>query len=97
MCPKDLCSVNTFYNCLSFCKSTTRGNVALSECFPPMISCLTTSCVFSHFPGKLKNGQSITLADGTVVHPDQVLGESELSKYFVGALILYVTCFLCAI
>ena len=34
--------------------------------------------------GKLKNGQSITLADGTVIHPDQVLGESELSKYFIG-------------
>lgn len=32
--------------------------------------------------GKLKKGETITLADGTVIKPEQVLGESEPSRYF---------------
>ena len=33
--------------------------------------------------GKLKSGKTITLADGTEVQPEQVLGESEPSKHFL--------------
>jgi ribonuclease Z len=32
--------------------------------------------------GKLKNGHSVTLADGTVVRPEQVLGDAEPCKHF---------------
>ena len=32
--------------------------------------------------GKLKNGQAVTLPDGRVVEPSQVLGEPTLSQYF---------------
>lgn len=32
--------------------------------------------------GKLKKGESITLADGTVIRPEQVLGECEPSRCF---------------
>lgn len=32
--------------------------------------------------GQLKNGKSITLDDGTIIEPHQVLGDSEKSKYF---------------
>ncbi len=32
--------------------------------------------------GMLKNGKSVTLADGTVVAPSDVLGPSEPSRYF---------------
>lgn len=31
---------------------------------------------------KLKNGQSVTLPDGTIIHPDQVLGEPVLAQHF---------------
>ncbi len=33
--------------------------------------------------GKLKNGESVTLTDGTVISPDQVLGPAEASRYFI--------------
>jgi ribonuclease Z len=33
--------------------------------------------------GKLKNGDAVTLADGTIVTPDQVLGPAEASRYFI--------------
>lgn len=32
--------------------------------------------------GMLKNGKSVTLADGTVIEPSDVLGPSEPSRYF---------------
>lgn len=33
--------------------------------------------------GRLKAGQSVTLGDGAVVHPQQVLGPEEASLYCV--------------
>lgn len=38
--------------------------------------------------GKLKNGNSVTLEDGTTITPDMVLGESELKKYFIGIFVV---------
>ena len=45
------------------------------------------------YTGKLKNGHTITLDDGTVITPDMVLGEGELKKYFIGT--YFVCCVLC--
>ena len=107
MCPKDLFSVSIFkfflifivVKYLQYCDRNTRKTFCFANRFSGFVICIFVfyfllALTLSVVPGKLKNGQSITLADGTIIQPDQVLGESELSKYFIGMLIFYVSCFL---